>query len=76
MTATAHAPSHGWVRTHVAALTIILLSIALAASVTLLVVRLTTSSSPVPVTTVSDEGGKPLPPVDNGCQIARPGQPC
>jgi hypothetical protein len=36
------------------------------------VVRLTAGAAPIPVTTVSDSPG----PIDNGCQVARPGQPC
>jgi hypothetical protein len=73
MTATVHTPSRGWVRAHLAALTIVLLSIALAASLSLLVVRLTSGATPIPVTTVS---GGDIQPTDNGCQVARPGQPC
>ena len=74
MSATVHtAPLH-WARIHRAVLTIAILSMALAAAVGLLLAsRLTTTSSPVPATSVSNTH---LTPTDNECQIARPGGPC
>jgi hypothetical protein len=74
MSATAHTDPLHWARIHRAVLTVVVLSMALAAAVALLLTtRLTTTSAPVPATSVSH--GQ-LTPTDNGCQIARPGQAC
>ena len=69
---TATAPVHSWAHVHRAALTIVLLAIALAAAVSVLAVRLTAGSPAIPATSISGS----LLSSDNGCQLARPGQPC
>jgi hypothetical protein len=74
MSATVHAPVRSWARIHRAVLVIIVLSMALAAALALLAVSLVNRAVPAPTTTHSVPG--PLGPTDNGCQIARPGQPC
>lgn len=73
MSTTVPSPAHGWARAHRAALAIVLLTIALAAAVSLLAVRLATGSPPVPATSVS---GVPLHAISDGCRDAGPGQPC
>lgn len=73
MSVTAHGPSRDWARVHRAALIIIVLSIALAASLGVLAARLVTGA--VPVAPSSVPVGH-LTPTDNGCQVTRPGQPC
>jgi hypothetical protein len=65
-------PTGSWAHVHRAALTILLLAIALAAVVGVLAVRLAVGSPAVPAPSVSG----PLLSSDNGCQIARPGMPC
>ena len=75
MAATVHAPVRSWAHIHRAALLIVVLSMALAAAVGLLSVSLINRAVPVPPATHSVHGG-PLQPIDNGCQVARPGQAC
>lgn len=75
MSATMHAPVRSWARIHSAALAIIVLSMALTAAVALLSVSLINRAVPVPTSTHSVSGG-PLRSTDDGCQVARPGQPC
>jgi hypothetical protein len=67
------APARSWIHLHRAALAIVLLSMALAATLGLLAARLVTAAVPVAPASVS---GVHLEPTDNGCQLARPGQPC
>jgi len=69
---TAFTPVHSWAQVHRAALTIVLLVVALAAAVSVLVVRLAADSPAVPAPSVSST----LLSGDNGCQLARPGQAC
>lgn len=69
---TATVPVHSWAHVHRAALTIVLLVIALAAAVSVLAVRLAVGSPAIPAPSVSG----PLLSSDDGCQIARAGQPC
>jgi hypothetical protein len=74
MSATAHADPLHWARVHRAVLTIVILSMALAAAVGLLLTtRLASTSASVPATSVSH--GQ-LTPTDNGCQIVRKTGPC
>jgi hypothetical protein len=68
-----HIPARSWARIHRAALAIIVLSVALAASLGLLAARLVSNAAPVAPASVTDVH---LQPTDNGCQLARPGQPC
>jgi hypothetical protein len=68
-------PTGSWAHVHRAALTIVLLAIALAAAVTVLAVRLAVGSPTVAVPAPSISGTH-LVSSDNGCQIARPGQAC
>jgi hypothetical protein len=75
MSATVHAPVRSWARIHWATLVIIVLSMALAAALAVLSVNLVNRAVPVLTTTHSAPTG-PLQPTDNGCQVARPGQPC
>jgi hypothetical protein len=65
--------TQSWARIHRAALAIIILSMALAASLGLLAVRLVNGAVPAAPASVSDVH---LQPTDNGCQLARPGRPC
>jgi hypothetical protein len=68
------APTRSWIHTHRAALAIVLLSMALAATLGLLAARLVVPGAvPIAPTSVT---GVHLEPTDNGCQVARPGQPC
>ena len=73
MSATVHIPSRSWASVHRAALVIIVLSLALAASLGLLAARLVSSAVPVAPASVV---GVHLQSTDNGCQFARPGQAC
>lgn len=74
MSATAHTTPLHWARVHRAVLAVVILSMALAATVGLLLAtRRATTSPPVPATTISHI---PLTPTDNGCQIVQPGHPC
>ena len=73
MTTTVSAPTHRWVDVHRAALVIVILSMALAATLGLLAARLASHSAAATTTSVSDVN---LTPTDNGCQLSRPGQPC
>jgi hypothetical protein len=73
MSVTAHVPAQSWARIHRAALVIIVLSLALAASLGVLAARLVTGAVPAAPSSVSTVH---LTPTDNGCQLARPGQPC
>jgi hypothetical protein len=73
MSATVHVPARSWARAHRAALAIIILSLALAASLSMLAVRLVSHAVPVSPASVTHVH---LNPTDNGCQVARPGQPC
>jgi hypothetical protein len=73
MSAILHAPALGWVRAHRAAIVILVLELALAATLGVLAARLVSGPGPAPATSVSNVH---LQPTDNGCQLARPGQPC
>jgi hypothetical protein len=73
MSVTVSAPARHWARVHRAALAIVLLSMALAACLGLLAARLVSGAVPAaPASTT----GVHLQVTDNGCQVARPGQPC
>lgn len=73
MSATARAATRGFVHVHRAALTIVILSIALAVTIGLLTARGVTDSRPAPATSVPTVH---LDPIDGGCQPIRPAQPC
>jgi hypothetical protein len=73
MSVTVRASSGAWVHVHRAALLIVVLGMALAATLGLLVARIVPASPSVPGSSVSTVH---LTPTDNGCQIARPGGPC
>jgi hypothetical protein len=74
MSATAHADPLDWARLHRAVLTIVILSMALAAAVGLLLAtRLATTSAPVPATSVLH---RHLTPTDDGCPVVRKAGPC
>jgi hypothetical protein len=73
MSVTVSAPARNWARVHRAALAIVVLSLALAASLGLLAARLVTGAVPVAPASTS---GVHLQVTDDGCQVARPGQPC
>ena len=73
MSATVHIPARSWARVHRATLAIIVLSMALAASLGLLAARLVSTAVPVAPASVV---GVHLQSTDNGCQITRPGQAC
>jgi hypothetical protein len=70
---TAARPGPGWVRVHRAALAIAVLAVALAVTLSLLVVQLATRPEPV---RAASGGVVQLDPVDDGCLQARPGRPC
>jgi hypothetical protein len=73
MTATAHHPA-AWTRAHRAALTIVALTVALAAAITILGLRLAAGG---PSTPAVDTGTTAvLQSVDNGCAVAGVGEPC
>ena len=59
MSATTHLPGHPWVRTHGAVLTITLLALALAATLALLLVQLTTGSTAPPASGPASTGQQP-----------------
>jgi hypothetical protein len=65
--------TRGFVHLHRAALTIAIICIAFAVTAGLVVARLLTDSPAAPASSVStvDVGS-----VDNGCQMAKPAQPC
>jgi hypothetical protein len=73
MSATVHTPQLRWARAHRAALVIVVLCVALAATLSLFTVRLLTDGGRAPTTSVTDFQ---LRPTDNGCQTADAGQPC
>jgi hypothetical protein len=73
MSITANVPAaRDWVRLHRAALVILVLCMALAATLGLLAARAFTGSNPVPATSVTT--GHVPPPV-NPCLLDRPGRP-
>lgn len=73
MSTTANLPAaRGWVHLHRAALVIVVLCMALAATLGLLAARAFTGSTPVPASSVTIGH---VPPVDNQCQLQRPGRP-
>jgi hypothetical protein len=74
MTATAHTHPGAWTRAHRAALTIVALTLALAAALVILGLRLAAGDPSSPV--VGTGSTAVLHSVDNGCMLARPGQPC
>jgi hypothetical protein len=73
MSVTVHASARGFARGHPAALAIVVLCTALAATLGLLLAGIGTESPSIPVSSVSTVH---LQPTDNGCQLARPGRPC
>jgi hypothetical protein len=72
MSVTMPAPSHNWIGVHRAAVAIVILSVALAVTLGLLVASLVADSPRA----AAGPAVVQLDPVDNGCQLARPGQPC
>lgn len=75
MTATTHPHTTDWARAHLAFLAVIVLTLALAATVGVLAVRLASGSGSA-VTTSVTTGGAPLNPIDDRCAMVRAGQPC
>ena len=73
MSVTVAASARGFAYIHRAALAIVILAMALATTLGVLVARILTESTPIPASSVSTVH---LQPTDNGCQLARPGQPC
>ena len=73
MSTTTRAATRGFVHVHRAALTVVVLSIALVVTLGLLTARLVTDSTPAPTTPVPTVH---LSPVYGGCQPTRPAQPC
>jgi hypothetical protein len=73
MTATVRAPYRRWASVHRAALVIVILSVALAATLGLYAARLASPSPSAPATSISDVH---LLPTDYGCLRTRPGGPC
>lgn len=71
MSVTVKTPARPMFRAHWAALVITVLSVMLVASLSLLAVRLLTGSPPSSSVSVINPQ-----PIDNGCQLARPGRPC
>jgi hypothetical protein len=74
MSDTVHVANHTWAYVHRAGLAIILLSVALAATLSLLAVQFFTGGADAAPTTSVSTGD--LQPVDDGCSVARPGMPC
>ena len=74
MTATTH-HSTDWARAHLAILAVIVLALALAATVGVLAVRLASGTSSAPSVSVTTPGA-PLSPVDDRCAMVRAGQAC
>jgi hypothetical protein len=73
MSVTVHAPQLVWARAHRAALVIVVLAMALAATVGLLAARLVSDAAPAPATSVTTVH---VPPIQNPCmQLDRPGRP-
>jgi hypothetical protein len=72
MSVTAHATPGSWAHLHRAALLVVVLSLALAATIGLLAARVLAGSTPASTSSVSTVH---LNPTDNGCQLARPGLP-
>jgi ABC-type spermidine/putrescine transport system permease subunit I len=72
MSLTVKSPVRPWARTHWAALVITVLCVLLAASLAVLAARLVSGSS----TGISTSVVHVPEPVDNGCQLVGPGQPC
>jgi hypothetical protein len=89
MSTTIHIPGDPWVRTHRAVLAIALLAAALAATLALLLLQLTTGSTAITPasgsvstgqqsTGVGSTGGVPVPAqqqIDERCQVRRVGLP-
>jgi hypothetical protein len=73
MTATVRVSNRRWASAHRAALAIVILSMALAATLGLFAARLASSSPSAPASSVSDVHPQPT---DDGCLLARPGGPC
>lgn len=78
MSVTVHAPHFVWARAHQAALVIVLLAMALAATAGLFIARLVSDAAPAPATSVSTVHGPTFVHVpafdDNRCQqLSRPG---
>jgi hypothetical protein len=77
MTATASTPHLGWARAHRAALAIVVLSIALVATLSVLAVRLATGAGTAPAQSPTHSvPAAPLGPIDDRCAMVGPGQPC
>ncbi|HEV7186941.1 MAG TPA: hypothetical protein VGN28_03515 [Blastococcus sp.] len=79
MSVTVHTPHFVWARAHRAALVIVLLALALAATAGLLIAQLASNAAPAPVSTVHGPTFVPVPTVsqDNCPQQGRRGQtPC
>jgi hypothetical protein len=74
MTAIAHTPAGAWTRAHRATLTIVALTLALAAALVILGLRLAAGGPSSPV--VGTGNSPVLQSVDDACMLARPGQPC
>jgi hypothetical protein len=73
MTATTH-HSTDWARAHLAILAVLVLAVALAATVGVLAARLASGTSAAPsISTTTDQ---PLNPVDDRCAMVRAGQAC
>jgi hypothetical protein len=73
MSVTVRPTTRGFVHVHRAALTIVILSIAFAVAVGLLTARLLSDSTPAPASSVSTVH---VGSTDDGCQMAKPAQPC
>ena len=74
MTATAHHPVGAWTHAHRAALTIVVLTVALAAALVVLGLRLSTGGPSTPVVTTGTTAV--LQSVDDGCAVVPVGRPC
>jgi hypothetical protein len=74
MTATTHIHGTDWARAHLALLAVVVLALALAATVGVLAVRLATGSGAAPTTSTTSI--QPLNPVDDRCAMVRAGQAC
>jgi hypothetical protein len=72
MSVTVHTPQLVWARAHRAALVIVLLAMALAATAGLLITRLVSDAAPAHATSVSTVH---VPPIDDCLQLDRPGRP-
>jgi len=74
MTATAHHPAGAWTHAHRAALTIVALTVALAAALVVLGLRLSAGGPSTPVVTTGTTAV--LQSVDDGCAVVPVGRPC